>query len=465
MKIKELEKIIDNLDLKCIWGNQNNVIMQVWQPHSNSGFKVGSKYYSSEVLPYDEVKKLNSKFEKLLKTLKKHKIKISDVDIVENGIISQINLVVRFDALKPDEKNLDFEIDDFEDWKGGNWFDYNDVMPDDIGYGSSFYDSNVSNLFKDFKLKKHEREMVIANMKELFDRFMERDSYDWVMNFAINQNDITPLQYWVENYNISPKYLIEAIFENDEIYYDNEKEYKKIFGYLTTLKADDLDINQNSHYRGMLPDVIITSRKMFKQTLDNWEFEYDSGQRVLTFIIQDEHFKEFKLFIENKDPKKYYFDDWYDLQEYTLKTIGLDDLKLVQKLFDDKWMEMEHIDDEYVIDYIIDQLRNTSNVTNEPILIKEFIKVKDVKSINKLLGLVLEISRDNKFNIPTVVQPFIDNPDKLDFTQADAEIMKYLDDSHPLSQRLLSDDKFIQYLVDIDKLEYLPKSVTDVFLF
>jgi len=60
MKIKELEKIIDNLDLKCIWGNQNNVIMQVWQPHGNSGFKVGSKYYSSEVLPYEEVKKLNS---------------------------------------------------------------------------------------------------------------------------------------------------------------------------------------------------------------------------------------------------------------------------------------------------------------------------------------------------------------------------------------------------------------------
>jgi hypothetical protein len=465
MKIKELEKIVNGLGLECEWGNNMQVIMTIWQPHKNSGYKFGSKYYSSDVLGKKQVQELNDKFEKLLVILKKHKIKIKEVDMIENGVISQITLMVRFERLMNNQSDLNFEIEDFEDWSGGKWVDYNDVMPEFIGYGGSDpYAVDVSAMFRDWELKKHERDMVVENIDELFKTFIKEDNYEWIMNFVRMNNDVRPLEIALEKGVLEPKFTIETLFGNDEIYYEKQKEYTKVLKLLTPFKVDDLDINQDSNYRGYLPEIITSSPKMYKQVLENWEFEYDSGQRILTFLIQDELFKQFKQFLNVKDPAKYYFDDWYDLGEYFLKTLSRDDLKLTQEVFDKKWMEMEHIDNDYVIDFLVQQIKNEPDITNEVIVIKEFIAAKELTPIKRLFGLVMGILRDEHFFLPQVVEPFL-TVKNLDFKQADGEVMKYLDDDHPLKKQLIANDDFVQYLIDVDKLEYLPKTVTDVFLF
>jgi hypothetical protein len=53
----------------------------------------------------------------------------------------------------------------------------------------------------------------------------------------------------------------------------------------------------------------------------------------------------------------------------------------------------------------------------------------------------------------------------LDYKQADAGIMKYLKDQDPLKIFLLSQTDFLDYLLAINKQEYLPAIAKDIFLF
>ena len=88
-------------------------------------------------------------------------------------------------------------------------------------------------------------------------------------------------------------------------------------------------------------------------------------------------------------------------------------------------------------------------------------------NINKLLGTILNVANENLLHVPEVVKQFIDNfpVDYLDYKQADAGIMKYLKDQDPLKIFLLSQTDFLDYLLEINKQEYLPAIAKDIFLF
>lgn len=471
MKIRELEKIVNDLGLECEWGNNLQVIMTIWQPHKNNGYNIGGKYYSADTLGEKQVQELNGKFEKLLSTIKKNKIKVKEVDTIENGVISQITLMVRFERLTNLENTtLNFEIEDFEDWSGGRWVDYNDVIPEFIGYGGSDpYSVDVSQMFRDFALKKHERDLVIENIDELFKTFTKEDNYEWIHNFIRMNGDTRPLEIALEKGVFSPKFYIEELFGNDEIYYQNEKQYTSVFKILCEYKVEDLEINKDTSYRGHLPDIVLAKPGIYKKILENWEFEYDSGQRILTFLIQDEHHKEFKQLIDSKDPKKYYFDDWYDLQEYALKGMG-DYPKFIKKLFDDEWLDMEHIDYNYILDFVYNELNQVKPETMK-IVVEEYMKEHQKIPLQefmleKLFERMEEDDLHGSFVSRPVMEVFIKYVvDGVSFNYGGGAIMLYLPDGHPLKDRLLSDDNFVQYLIAEDKLEYLPASVTDVFLF
>ena len=129
---------------------------------------------------------------------------------------------------------------------------------------------------------------------------------------------------------------------------------------------------------------------------------------------------------------------------------------------------MEHIDDDYIIEFIENQLLDNETITCEPLIIKEFLKYKTVTNINNLLGAILNVAnKKNLLLVPEVVKPFIDNfpVDYLDYKQADAGIMKYLKDQDPLKIFLLSQTDFLDYLLEINKQEYLPAIAKDIFLF
>ena len=70
---------------------------------------------------------------------------------------------------------------------------------------------------------------------------------------------------------------------------------------------------------------------------------------------------------------------------------------------------MEHIDDDYIIEFIENQLLDNDTITCEPLIIKEFLKYKTVTNINKLLGTILNVANENLFHVPEIVKPFIDN--------------------------------------------------------
>jgi len=465
MTIRELEKKVIDLGLSCEWSNNFYVVMQIWQPYNDNGFQLNNKYYSAEVLGKKEVTLLNAKFFKLLSLLKQENIKIKAFDVIENGVISQISVLVRSETLLSNEKKtLNFKVETFEGVNGNKSFvDYNDVIPKTIGYGADNHQFTTTNMFKNIKLKKHELDLVIENIDEIFVKVSKTDNLSWIMNFISSQNDERPLLISLERNIITPKEALEYFFEYGNIYYNKESKYTKIFLVLSEYKVDNVIIEKNSS-RGCLPIDIVENNKLYRKILENWEFEYSTGQRILEELIQNDQFKQFKQFVNTKDPKKYYFDDWYELDYYVLKTVARDDLKFAQKLFDDKWLELEDIDNEYLFEFFKQQL-TTNIVSNEPLLVNEYLKVKSIEEIDELLDCILNISKDEKINIPMVIQPFINNSDDLNFMVGDGEIMKYIKEGDSLYKKLIHDDTFVDYLVRLGKFEYMPATVKDIFLF
>lgn len=479
MKRSKLEKIVKDLGFKFEVGNSFHTIMHIWLPKNRDGVEYNRKFYYPEILGKNEVDELNNKFKKLLVILKDNNIKIRTYTIIDNGILYELILDIKEKTLSFDEQDMDFEIETNIPDKPYNHLNYSSIMPVSTGYGSkgnnnfnlTTYTFNIDAWTTTLNLKSHEKELIYKNLDEIFSVFTIEENLVWLENFAILHKDLKPLQIAIENEIITPKQFTEYVFSQDEIYYSYEKEYTILFKYLSSFKIDKLNTNPSKSAkkggsRGYLPHICFTPKKIYKDILKNWEFNYESSQKILEFLLLHERPDEFKEFVMVKDAKKYYFDDWDTLQENILKKLRYD-VPFIQKLFDEGWMEMEHIDDDYIIEFIENQLLFMDIITCEPLIIKEFIKYKTITNINKLLGTVLTIANENLFHIPEIVKPFIDNfsVEYLDYKQADAEIMKYLKDQDPLKIFLLSQKDFLDYLLEINKPEYLPVIVKDIFLF
>ena len=480
MKRSKLEKIVKDLGFKFEVGNSFHTIMHIWLPIIRDGVEYNRKFYYPEILGKNEVAELNNKFKKLLVILKDNNIKIRTYTIIDNGILSELILDIKKNMLAHDEQDMDFEIETDIPDKPYDHLNYSSIIPVSIGYGSkgnnnynlSTYKFNIEAWTTTLNLKSHEKELIYKNLDEIFSVFNIEENLVWLENFAILHKDLKPLQIAIENEIITPKQFTEYVFSQDEIYYSYEKEYTILFKYLSSFKIDELNTNpsktaKKGKYRGYLPHICFTPKKTYKDILKNWEFNYESSQKILEFLLLQERPNEFKEFINVKDAKKYYFDDWDTLQANVLNQLGYD-VPFIQKLFDDGWMEMEHIDDDYIIEFIENQLLDNETITCEPLIIKEFIKYKTVSNINNLLGTILNVAnKKNLLLVPEVVKPFIDNfpVDYLDYKQADAGIMKYLKDQDPLKIFLLSQTDFLDYLLAINKQEYLPAIAKDIFLF
>lgn len=466
MNRSELEKIITNLDLNFSLENNGNLIMQVWQKYSNAGFKIDGKYYSAEVLGKKEVTQLNSNFEKLLSVLEKNNIQILSTHNIENGVISTWILVLRDEALSTTNRNLDFEIQT-KLKTARNTVNYSNAMPQNVGYG--YQNSRVSPKFGGDKLRKHEMEMVVGNIDELF--VATSNNASWIVEFSVSQNSSDPVRLAVEKGIITTSDAVSSIFDHDEVYYDRQKEYATVLKYLTTLKVDNLDI-ANKNRRGSLPDIIVNSASLYQNVLKNWEFEFNTGQKILTMLIQDEQLKQFKQFINTKNQKKYKFQDWYDLTEQVLKITCSNDKKFLQQLFNSGWIDLSIIKPFQIIDFLIETFNHFDTSAYLWLMI-EFMKFNSVYNTHKelLVALLDKFDKDDfhdSFLSREIMQEFIENSlvdNPTDFMINDASVMLYLPKEHPLRNKLLSSGEFLNYLVSVNKLEYMPETVKDVFLF
>jgi len=468
MKKSELEKIIEDLDLKCSISNNFNTIMQVWPQYNNNGIKVGSKYYSAEVLCSKNVIQLNSKFEKLKDILIKERIILRSSYIIENGLISEWVLEIKGEKLK----NLDddFEIDiEMHDIASGIK-EYNASIPDNDKVGFKFDDTTAGVLKERFKykLKKHEKEEVLSNIDELLDTLTFDENINWMNNFCIEQNSIDPFKYVVENNIIKPKTIIEKLFNSNEYYLQSQ--YKKLISYLSTIKIKELVFYENGRIIGeqFFPSFIVESPTIFTNILKNWEFTRNTGQKILLYLVQKNYIKQFKQFIKLKDHSKYYFCDWF-LKKIIIEEVCDDDPKYLKKLIKDGWMILDSIYYGDMIFYLTYKV-NVLNIETYIIVLNEFLKHYQYHE-DLLFSLLTKFDESDLHNTEiskNIMNVFIKNTNlnrASSFITGNGAILLYLEDNHPIKKELLNDKQFLSFLFEKNKEHYIPEVLRDVFIF
>lgn len=474
----ELEEIVKQLGLQSDCGNSLNVIMEIYREHKNNKYFLDGEYYSTNVLGKNDINKLNEPFKKLLNVIKENKLQVRDVNIVENGAITAIILYVKKESLTFNEKDDDFEIETNIPTNLYGSVNYDYVIPERVGFGTLDDFDGDSIIFRD-ALSKKEKEKIINNLDEIFDAFNIEENLEWVLNYIETQNDITPVHKLIDKKIVTQEMLIESIFENEEIYSNNANMinlYTKLFKFISTLQCSNLDINKNSNFLSRLPDFAIENTTIFKNILENWDFDYDSGQKVLTHMANMLYIStyaiRFKSWIMNKPTEKYYFDSW-DLQEMAL-TYFTYDFTFIKFLFENRWIDINDTDPDFLIDFIRDECDDSNTYTSKnkvkiikslAYIVTRMTEIYNINDKSRLLEKLLMVSNKSGYDLSIILKPFIDNFNGLNFKIGDGEIMKYLSNKDQLKHILLSDSDYISYLISKHQEKYLPQNVTDIFLF
>jgi len=466
MKKSELEQIVKMSNLEYEILNDKNTIMNIWPSYKNDKLKIGNKYYSDQVLGKEEVTSLNLKFESLIPSLIKNKIIVRLVSIMSNGVISNLVLELKHGHNKFDS---DFEIDtDFFDHIA-----YSKIIPTDIGYKYSHPETiRESQTLFDYTLKPHEIKMVIKNLSEIFKAFSyssDNKNIEWMNNFLIFQNNIEPFKFAIENNIMSVETIIDELCNDASIQYENDEMYQKLFRYLSKFKTGSLEIFHDNIYANYYIKILISSSLTYKNVLKNWEFKFLSGQRLLTYLVQYDYQKEFKQFVNIKDSFRHHFVNWDMLIQPLLKNDMLTDINFFNKLIKNNWLDFSLIDEDYLINFLYNQL----NLINRNVYINimyEFMKHFDNKHEQLLKKLFDKFDTDDIHEsiARDIIENFLINSNLNEvssFKCNDAAIMKYLSEDNKLRKKLLSDPDFINYLIEKDKVQYLPTEIQDVFLF
>lgn len=471
MKKSELVQEIKDLGLEYEVVNNNNVIIQIWQPYKGKRYKLGSKYYHIDVFGEKEVSELNNNFEKLIELLRKNKIIARNSNIINNGIISEIVIEVKNGTLK--NLKLDFDIEtDIKHLLQG-YTPYDDLTPNDIGYSYVVGDYEESLSLFDEKMRKDEIELVLSHMDELFRTFSSKDSVRWMYNFALYQKSIEPFEYALKNQIVTPLLATEEILSFDIAYSEFFPiQHKKMFRLLSEfkLKNMDLDWNGNSKYKGHLPDIILKTPMIYKNVLKNWEMNFITGQKTMTHMIQNDYTKQFKQFVNAKDPFKYHFVSWDDLIAPILKTIGHNDSKFLTKMFKNEWLDFKTSSYANITNFLINML-DRMNYKSYSIIMHRLMEVQPYYPI-KLLHIMFKKFDDDDlhdtFISRAVVSEILAQIKEIkpnEFKMGDGKIMEYLDEDKRVRDALLSDSDFIKYLIENEKSKYLPEEAKDIFLF
>lgn len=448
-KISDLEKVVEDLGLKMDVSNSSpNVIAQIWWPHRNSGIIIDGKIYDNQTLTFDDVVNNHKVFKKLAEFL------IFDADLqidnyhqVEFNFILSVNVILRNDRnrlLDSKEKKTDWNLDKTNETI---------VKPQKIDMTAGYkpYDMFVTSL------KKHEKEKVLDGIIDLLSYHNEYGRRFILSNLAQYSGFTTPLELALDNHMIDVTFMIEQTLEEDWPYYQNQPQAKKLFSLLSEYTTTT-DINFENGGREYLPDVVVESPKMTKAVATHWSFTESVGARVLAIMIQDEHFKSVKVYLENQTP----FDtaSWfYGIVDPYLTTFHNE--KQV-KFFLDTWVDLNNCYDDFIDDL------STLVVRMEP---------KNLRyAIEKLLGqnpqhlfshLVDAFKESNAYSVletAKVLELFVDNPN-VDLTYGNAYIIKVFNDDEKMKEKLLEVPGMVDAVVANGDTSLLPNSVQDIFVF
>lgn len=458
MKLSELIKYVDEIGLKhTLVGSHDAFVLQVWQPfHDTKGFQLDDgKWYNVDALTKTEILNLNSKFEKLLKIIKPHGIRIREAYSIEANLISEWQIFLA--NSNPYEDDFEIETENIRTYTTR----YDKVIPKKVGH------TNALN-FGVEKLKKHEIEKIIKNTPEILSGFDKVDNIIWTLNFVQKYKKIEPLKIAIETKILDPKQVVEYYFSN-KIHRGNEKTAKLAFNYLSEFEIDDLNFSASTRF---LPNFILESKPLYQKIMRNWDFDKITGKALITRLVEQEFDIQFKYFVKVKDPLRYRIEDWYGFWDLVLDEICGDDHMFLWYLVDEKWIDLRTIDTQYLFDFISNSINKVSKRTNDIIIEEMMLGHQDDDTHEKLLLTILTAFSDKRlhnsafaFHIMRTFFKFslLDSPKE--FMYDSASVMMYLNDDNPLKKMLLADPVFIKYLMDVDKLEYLPETAKDVFLF
>jgi len=446
-------------------------LLQVWMPFDEKkGFKLDDGlWYNESVLPKEEIDKLNSKYISIIDLLKKNNIKIVRSSPVTNGLVAELIIHLKNYTLdnKLDRIALpnDYEIQTDDKIKTSiSILKYENVLPKVTGFGYKFPD------FRDSTLKKHEIAMVVKNTPDIIKMYSEEKNISWILGFVYNQNNIQPLMEAISSGAISAKAFLEEILPaspvTDKITSDH---YKKLFTFLATQSIDEIDVGNRIYYRHQ--EVIVNNPSIFNKVVENWKFSAETGREFLKNIILSTDIKAFKKFITKYDANKYFMNHWKTLEEPVLQKFCVVEPKLLPVLVNNGWLLFNTIFTSDIVFFISEQINDYSEVV--PLTISLYLKHSN--DHNGFMHFMLQkfaIKTDESF-LKDVFKTIMENIniDSITVTNCmvgNGIIMKYLRDyenNHPLKEKLLSSEEFVNYLLEGGQEEYLPDDVRDLFIF
>jgi len=443
MRLSQLIKKIDELNLEYQLLDDPNLIINVWTPYNDRGIKLeDGKYYSNDTLTSDDITSIRGKYLELAQLAFDNDLKIKNINYIEFNLIANMQIELGRYLTTDSIKNNDIELEPTE------------AHGLDIKVADLSYDGLHPQKIFNTKLRKHEKEKVLNNILDLLSYHNDYGRAIILLNLVEYSSFIEPLKVALDEQYIDISFMIEETHKRDVVYYED---FKKLFATLSTYKSTyPIDLSYN---RGYLSDSAVESPKTMKQICENWEFTNETAHRVLTFLIQNEQTKALGIFLKNYQP--FEITDYLDIIEQGLLTIVE---SRIFKLFLDDWVDLS----KFKVEILNDLDTFTIRLYDEPIklLVEGLLNigVEPNYLFKKLLDSYANSNLYNPFASGKKAMKLFINLD-VDFTHRDGYVLNFFIDNQKLIDKIIKDPKVVEVLVASNNFTFLPEEIKSIFVF
>lgn len=440
----DLIALAKKYNLEIDFGNNMQMIAEIYWPWNNSGLKIDDKYYRNETLSEDDVINNHKIMQTVISELESNNLQVRKIHYIEYNFVGGIIVEIKNDTLTKVEQIYDFELD--------HTFKNNIIMEKvDMLAGIK----SPLNMF-DEPLKKHEREKVQSNILDRISYFNEYGKQQILINLARYSKMIEPMEETLDNKLLDVEFVVEQLFNDDWVYYEDQSIAKKIIRLLSEYKTR-APINLSSG-RGYLPDVANGfNATIIKNICVNWTFTDDTAKKVLTFLIHNEEIMSLKVFLEKYVP--FEIRDYFGIVEQILL---LDMNPKIHKLFFDNWCDINNFYNEFTEDL------DTIVVRVDPTILTYLcLKINKSKYPDLFKHLVKAYKNSNLYDISVakpILKLFLDEPG-IDYTAGDVFIITIFNDNKKIKKKILSQPGVQDKLMELGMVEYLPDDVKNIFVF
>jgi len=426
MNVKELKYKVEQLDLKLDILNDGTYV--IYTPYNANGFKINGKFYDNYVLTESDITDIRGRYVDIRNYIEDNNFGVTNITYVEYNTISNISIA-------HEDEGYMFRTSEF---------DTANLGPSDTVKPYQMFEE---------KLKKHEKDKLMSEFSNFLSYHNIYGRQQIITNLIKNSNFFEPLTLALDENLLDIRQFIEALFsQEDWIYHENEKASLKMFKILSIHTPDfHLDLSQG---RGYLPDVVVNNKIVMKNICKNWMFS--DTNRILSFLIQDEHWDGLNVFLHNYPPELTH--NWDDITSQFLLLV--DNTKMIKKFLND-WVDLNS-----QIDGFLDFL--------ETLVIRMFtedlklciLKIIDSQDPQTLFNKLLDAYIDSNIMDLTTAAPIFDLFSKydIDYMYGDIYILEIYKNNQEKIDFFIRQKNILQRVLELEKYEYIPDSVSELFL-